>query len=98
MENTRRVRSPAVDILENDQNWLILADVPRASADQIKLVAEEGELNLEAGGETVAWHRSFRLPRGVDTNSITGELKNGVLHVTIPKGAQASRRIPVTAA
>ena len=39
-----------------------------------------------------AFHRSFRVPDGVDADKIEARLKNGVLKVTLPKSTEARRR------
>lgn len=106
----RPVVSPAVDILENETEILLVADVPGASASTLKLTVEQGVLTIEAPTapvtgdvllrETVEadYGRSFRLPRGVGPDGIQASLKDGVLSIRVPKReASPTRRIPVAA-
>ena len=44
---------------------------------------EEGFVRMERSYGSFA--RSFKLPEHVDTANIKAELKNGVLHLTVPK-------------
>lgn len=38
------------------------------------------------------FHRSFRVPEGVDTDKIEASFKNGVLMVVLPKTAEARKQ------
>ena len=38
-----------------------------------------------------SFHRSFRLPEGIDEAKITAEMANGVLKVIVPKTADAKK-------
>lgn len=102
--------TPPVDILENEAEILLLADVPGATAAELNLTVEHGVLSLQAKtpaltGEVLLresadadYQLAFRLPRGVDSDHIAAALKDGVLSVKLPKRETArSRRIPVSA-
>jgi HSP20 family protein len=39
-----------------------------------------------------SFQRALRLPDGVDESRITADLRNGVLTVTMPKSAEASKQ------
>ena len=94
----RRAVAPAVDVFENKEEYLILADVPGATRDQVQLHFERGRLTIEARREFAApgsllasehapadYRRSFALPQGVDAGRIEAELQAGVLRVRVPK-------------
>jgi HSP20 family protein len=106
----RPVVTPLVDVFENKDEYLILADVPGTTADALAIHLEESELTIEAkrtaqkgtpmGGEYVArdYVRSFVIPRGVDTTKIDASLKDGVLTLKLPKHeTKKPRRIDVKA-
>jgi len=81
--------TPAVDVLESKDGYLIRADVPGVAQDGFTVNFEKNTLALEGrfdqGRNTFAWARSFVLPGGVDADKISAELKDGVLSVTLPK-------------
>lgn len=102
----RRSVAPPVDVFENADELLIVADVPGVRADGIDLRFENDTLTLEAkrqpgGDESPALAREydevdfatrFRIPAGIDTAAITAETKNGTLVVRLPKAAAAKAR------
>jgi HSP20 family molecular chaperone IbpA len=103
-EQSRQVRTfaPAVDILENDQELLILADLPGVAPDKIQLNIEPPEFRLEAevgqNGEKARFARYFRVEESVDAERVTADFKDGVLSVHLPKAAATRpRRIAVKA-
>ncbi|HEU4412866.1 MAG TPA: Hsp20/alpha crystallin family protein [Polyangiaceae bacterium] len=105
----RRAVAPAVDVFENKDEYLILADVPGAARDRVNVHFEHGRLTLEAPREFTApgpvlaseyapadYHRSFALPQGVDAARIEAELVAGVLRIRLPKSdAVRPRRIAI---
>jgi HSP20 family molecular chaperone IbpA len=102
---TRPVVAPAVDIYENEHEYLVLADLPGVANDGVRIRFENGELSLDAtrqngdngeyiGTEIVAadYRRLFRIPETVDSEKIDAQLKNGVLHLVLPKSSKARPR------
>jgi HSP20 family protein len=96
----RLVSAPPVDIFENDEEYVLEADVPGVSQDHVTLRLENGELTLEGQwsvpeieGATVLarefrpvdFRRAFVLPDTVDAEKVSAALKDGVLTVRIPK-------------
>lgn len=94
--------SPAVDIYENQDGFLILADLPGVSASGLSVEFNPPELHVRAElGENspVVYERRFELGSGVDPASITAELKNGVLRIELKKSeGLRPRRVEVRAA
>lgn len=90
MSNTKRWRVPAVDVLESETAWRLVADVPHASREALDLTVHEGVIRIRAD-VTEAWgyERSFRLPTGIDGASVQAGLTDGVLTLTIPKPTEA---------
>jgi HSP20 family molecular chaperone IbpA len=102
---TRPVVAPAVDIYENEREYLVLADLPGVANDGVHIRFENGELSLDAtrqngengeiiGSEIVAadYRRLFRIPETVDSEGIDAKLQNGVLHLVLPKASKARAR------
>lgn len=112
-ETTRPERwtTPAVDIFENQDELLVVADVPGAKAEAVDIQLDQGHLTVtarrepSAKGTTIAaefrpssYRRTFVLPQGIDANRIEAKLALGVLTVKLPKSDAAKpRQIQVTA-
>ncbi len=107
-----RVAVPAVDVFENADELLIVAEVPGVSSDGIELRVENDTLILQAKRapekdswpalareyEEVDYATRFRIPAGIDSSAIAAETKNGTLTVRLPKAAAAKpRKIAVQA-
>jgi len=100
----RRAVAPPIDVFENPDELLVVADVPGVSGDGIDLRVENGILRLQAKRaagsdaspalareyEEVDYVTTFRIPAGIDAAAISAQTKNGTLHVHLPK-AQASK-------
>ena len=107
----RPVVAPPVDIYENRDEILVLADVPGARTDGVTVRLEKNELYLHArredvqdgepvlrGTRTADYSRTFIVPRGVDAEKITAQLTGGVLRIHLPKSdALKPRKIEVRA-
>jgi len=99
---------PRVDIYEEKDRFVVLADVPGVEPKDIDITAENGVLTVrgerraekretENGFERVervtgTFLRRFTLPEGANTDSIKAKQTNGVLEVTIPKQPQLQPR------
>lgn len=105
---------PAVDIVEQANELLIVADMPGASSDSIDIDFEDGVLTIE--GKVApryeektnfllyeygvgSFHRTFRVSEHIDAGRIHAEYKYGVLTIHLPKVEAAKpRKIQVQAA
>jgi HSP20 family protein len=95
---------PAIDVVENDADYVVRADLPGLSESDVNIEVSNdvltisGERKSEHEERKAGYHRverrsgSFRrslaLPEGVDTESIQATFDKGVLEVTVPKPAQ----------
>jgi len=101
---TARRVLPPVDIFENGDGFLITADLPGVSAETLTVEYAPPELvvrgkRVENVREEVVYERRFELGSGIDANSISAELKNGVLTIELKKAAALRpRKIEVRAA
>ncbi|MDQ6647524.1 MAG: Hsp20/alpha crystallin family protein [Pseudomonadota bacterium] len=100
--------SPRVDIREDEQRFVIEADIPGVDPAQIEVSMDKGVLSIkgERGvGESSSqgkfsrlerargsFHRHFSLPDSADAEGIVANGKLGVLEIVIPKKAQATPR------
>ena len=105
--------NPAVDIVESTDAYILTADLPGLTKDDINLTVEEGVLTLT--GERKSEHseskefghryeraygkfsRSFELGSGVENRKVKAEFKNGLLKVKLPK-VEASKPFEVSIA
>lgn len=109
-DRTTTVR-PAVDIYENKDEYLIVADMPAVTKNALSIHLEESQLTIE-GNVTeeessdalerefrlINYRRSFKLPEFVDREKVAAELKHGVLTLHLPKtDAIKPKRIEVRA-
>jgi len=107
LDESHREWSPAVEIIESDEEISLKAELPGLEEKDIRINVEENLLNLtgertsenKQEGDCVRserWYgkfsRSFRLPETADVENIKAELKNGVLAVTVPKKEEAKPR------
>ncbi len=99
---------PSADIVENDKEYLIKADLPQVKKEDIDISVENGVLTLsgerrvEKSTEDEKEHRretfygrfarSFALPEDVDQSKISAESKDGVLKVHLPKSESKQPR------
>ena len=104
-EETGTRVSPAVDIFENADGFLILADLPGVEPSGLRVEFNPPELLVSgrpsqgAGAEHVWFERRFELGSGVDPDSIQAKLDLGVLRIELKKSTSLRpRRIEVRAA
>lgn len=103
--------TPPVDLYETSTEFVLIAELPGLSRDQIDIQAEDNRIMIrgERSGQVPCDHyhrierghgqfsRTFALPESVDVAAVSADLKDGLLTVTIPKAASRSaRRIDVT--
>lgn len=100
--------NPAVDIVEKDGAYLVKAEVPGLSPENIDIQVENdvltvrGERKYENEEERAGYRRversygsfarSFVLPKGTRVDAIEAQVEHGVLTVTIPKAPVATAR------
>jgi HSP20 family molecular chaperone IbpA len=95
----RAVYAPPVDIYENKDEILILADVPGVAPEGLTINLDKNQLTIDArrpeaakASEAVEYRRVFVVPHGIDANKITASLQAGVLRLTLPKPAALKPR------
>ena len=114
-EDTRPglVLRPDVDILEQSDAYVILADMPGANEQSVDINLDNSVLVLDArlarepeeGAARYAeyrsggYHREFRISEDIDPKGVSAKMSNGVLELRLPKNAESrSRRISIEAA
>ncbi len=104
-----RYALPAVDIWEEEERLVVLADLPGVDKEGLSVQVEKGILTIEgkvrrdASGNLVRrefalvpFFRQFRVTEAIDPERIRAALKNGVLRLDLYKAEKAKpRQIPV---
>ena len=99
-------RAP-IDVYETDELFLIVADMPGATAEGIEISVEDNTLEVtgkvqnryEQFGRMLHreygigdFHRRFRIGDGIDASQISATCKEGILTVRLPKLASVQAR------
>jgi HSP20 family protein len=99
---------PAVDVAEQEKEYLITAELPGI---------DEGDIELKLSGDTLmlkgektgekeekkkdyylserrygSFQRTFRIPEGVDADKIQASFEKGVLTITLPKTTESLQK------
>ena len=93
--------TPAVDVAEYSDKFVLTADVPGIDVNAIEITLEKGVLSIAGTREKPTqdeevhsrrversagrFHRQFTLPDTADADSVSASGNNGVLEITIPK-------------
>lgn len=97
--------SPSVDIIEDEKEWLVKADLPEVKKDDVKVTVENGVLTITGERKFEKeekdkkyrriersygnFLRSFTLPEDADGTKVSADFKDGVLKVHLPKSEKA---------
>ena len=105
---TTRRWFPAMDLIETADTYILRADLPGLSDEDVNVQLEDnvltisGQRNAEPQTEQQGYHRlerafgefsrSLTLPKGVDPDSVQAHFDRGVLEIAIPKPEQKKPR------
>jgi HSP20 family protein len=99
---------PAMDLVETDDSFILRADLPGMTQEDVKIELEDNVLTVS--GERKSQHetkqegyhrverafgsfsRSLTLPKGVDADAVTAKFDNGVLEISVPKPEERKPR------
>jgi len=81
----REEREPLVDVMEEDKDVVIVAELPGVERDEINLHATEDHLTISVDTPERKYHKELTLPAMVDSKSAQASYKNGVLEVRLKK-------------
>jgi HSP20 family protein len=105
---TLRRWMPAMDLLETSDHFVLRADLPGMSEEDVKIELEDSTLTISGERKTEheseqegfyrverasgSFQRSLTLPQGVDPEAVSASFDRGVLEVRIPKPEQRKPR------
>lgn len=100
--------APRVDIKEEDDRFVLYADIPGVDPADIEIQMDKGLLTIKGERSSVVreeserysriershgvFHRRFALPDSADPDGITAHGENGVLEIVIPKRPETTPR------
>lgn len=110
----RKTYSPRVDIYEQKEAMVILADMPGVDRESVDVTLDKNALTIRGTVEPKVskdhsiyyaeydegdYERSFTISNEVDRNKIEAHVKNGVLKLILPKAEKAKiKKIAIDAA
>lgn len=96
---------PAVDITEDDQEFVVKVELPEVKKEDVKVTVEDGTLSItgerkseqEEKGKKFhriersygRFERTFALPDNADATKVTSNFKDGLLEVHLAKSSAA---------
>ena len=99
---------PAVELVEEDGEFVLTAELPGLSKDDVELSVDDNILTLKGEKKTEreethdrthirervygTFERSFTLPRNVDASKIIADFHDGLVEIHMPKGEEAKSR------
>jgi HSP20 family protein len=103
-----------IDVAEDEKNFIVKADVPGVSKDDIHVAIDGNQVSItaetkiekeEKGKNTLRreryygkQYRSFVLSAEIDDSKAQANYKDGVLHLTLPKKAGTAARLALNSA
>ncbi len=103
--------SSDVEVRYDDEAVYLVMDVPGVRPEDLDVHIDKGVLSIKgerkaqslgqddeaASARNTRYNKSFRLPEGLDTESVDAKLEYGVLHVRLAKRPEIQpKRIPVS--
>jgi HSP20 family protein len=79
------VREPLVDLFDETDKVVIIAEVPGVEEEKIKIEVKDDILELKAEDSDKKYHKEILLPSKVKKKSLCSTYKNGVLEITLTK-------------
>jgi HSP20 family protein len=80
------IREPLVDIFEEQDHVLVVAEMPGVSADEIKLEIQDDILTISAEHGDKKYHKEVLLPAAFPAERMSHSCKNGILEVRFTQG------------
>lgn len=109
VDGTTGLFRPKVDVVEDDDEFVVTAEVPGIDEKDIDISIQDGVLLIRGKKEEEkeqegkeryryervygSFHRSIPLPGEIDDSKVTAQLKNGVLKITLPKTEEAQKSV-----
>lgn len=92
---------PALDVVESDKEFVVVAELPGVAKEDVKVSLHDGKLTISGERKPAAlpghssslrtesakgqFTRSISFPKPVQADAISAELKDGILKIALPK-------------
>lgn len=109
--SNRSLFYPDLDIAENDNEWLVFAELPGVKKEDISISINDSILKLSATKERITqsdesksrlkeirygkFERKIKLASDLDVSDIDAKLENGILNIRIPKNKKKVKEIEI---
>jgi HSP20 family protein len=106
-DGRERVRTPAIDVVRDDGNLVVNAELPGIKPEEVTIEVEDDILTVSGEHQECkeekdqnyvrrerrygSFSRSMALPPGVDAKKIKAKTNDGVVEVTIPLPSEAKK-------
>jgi HSP20 family protein len=101
--------TPAVDIYESDDRWIVFIELPGLTSKDIDLTVNSESIIIKGIKKppvreylaqkleiyTGWFQREIAVPGRIKTGQVTASMENGILKVVLPSEAEKSVRIPI---
>ena len=93
--------APPIDVYETERSYVITAELPGLSRDQVELAVEDARLTIQGRRQPAphsgavhfhqverghgAFRRTFEFGQKIDPDHVTADLADGVLTIAVPK-------------
>jgi HSP20 family protein len=78
-------REPITDIFDEENEMIVIAEIPGVSENEISLELKEDILEISAMGSSRKYHKEVLLPAKGKSDHLTSSYNNGILEIRIKK-------------
>jgi HSP20 family protein len=106
---TTGVYTPKMNIQDKGTEFLITAEMPGMNKENLEITVEDNVVTINAQSKTeheekdenyllqergsYSFQRCFELPEDIKSEQVVGEMKDGVLHLRLPKKEPAKKKV-----
>ena len=88
-------REPLIDIVDEDDNIKVVAELPGVNKEDISLYITENSLTIDVNTPERRYHKELELPVEIEEASARSRFLNGVLETTMTKKEPRGKGTPI---
>lgn len=77
----QEIREPVVDVFDEKDHLLVVAEMPGVGAKDVRLVVAEDLLTIDAAKDDKKYHKEILLPRSYSREKMTVSCNNGIVKI-----------------